>query len=112
MHSVEDERGTLTEVFKFPHDGQVFCIKMPKGAIRGDHYHKRKTEHFYIVEGSTAIRMRPVGGAELTVYVLSEVVTVPPNTVHHIQALSNCTVLVWADEQFNKDDPDTFPEVV
>lgn len=116
MHSVVDDRGTLTEIFKFPSDGQVFCLRMPAGSVRGNHYHRRKTEHFCVIEGTALIRTRERGRKYSNSYFVSgdemEVKTVTSNKVHNLEALSDCIVLVWADEKFNKNDPDTYPEEV
>lgn len=116
MHTVLDERGELTELFKMPHDGQVFCVKMPQGAVRGNHYHKRKTEHFCVVSGEATISVRECGQKPFTQYSVSgrepEVITITPNNVHNIEAATDCFLLVWVDEQFDPADPDTYPEAV
>lgn len=116
MHTVTDDRGTLIEIFKLPNDGQVFCIHMPAGAVRGNHYHKHKTEHFCVIGGEATISVRKKGEKQFNQYSPSgrepEVRTIPPGYVHNIEAVTDCSVLVWADEQLNEADPDTYPEVV
>jgi dTDP-4-dehydrorhamnose 3,5-epimerase-like enzyme len=116
MHTVTDERGELVEIFRFPHDGQVFCVKMPQGVVRGDHYHERKTEHFCVISGEATISVRERGQKQFNQYSVSgrepEVRTVRPGNVHNIEAVTDCTFLVWVDELFNADDPDTYPEAV
>lgn len=116
MHTVTDERGELVEVFKFPHDGQVFCVRMPQGLVRGNHYHKRKTEHFCVISGEATISVRGRGQKQFDQYSVSgrepEVVTIALGNVHNIEAVTDCVLLVWVDELFNANDPDTYAETV
>lgn len=116
MHTVTDERGELVEVFKFPNDGQVFCVKVPQGTVRGNHYHKRKTEHFCVISGEATISTRPVGVKPFNQFSVSgrepEVIVIQPNNVHNIEAVTDCVLLVWVNELFDRNNPDTYSEVV
>ncbi len=111
-----DDRGNLIEVFKFPDVGQVFYSTSKPGVIRGNH--TRKIEQFCVVEGSAKIRLRNRETNEIKEYIVSgntpKIVEMTVNWTHNIQNIGDGEVklLVWSNEVFNPDDPDTFAEEV
>lgn len=112
-----DERGSLVEVFKFPNDGQVMVVNIKPLTIRGDHYHKRKTEHFTVLRGSLILTTKDRATGVKHDYLLEgatpKVVSVPPNHTHRITADGDgASVLIWANEVYDEKDADTFPESV
>lgn len=113
----KDRRGSLVEAFKFPNDGQVFYVIANPNESRGNHYHERKTEHFLVMYGSAVITVKnrdtnDMMRVEVSGYKPMEV-TVAPNHTHSITATAEGAIfLVWCDEIFNKDDPDTYPEEI
>lgn len=115
LETKPDSRGTLVEAFKFPHDGQLFYVIAKPKEPRGNHYHLRKTEKFLVIYGSAVIEAKDrttdnVLKAEVTGQ-RPMVVTIAPNHTHSITATDEgCIFLVWADEIYNKDDADTYPE--
>ena len=112
----EDRRGTLVEAFKMPHDGQVFYVMAEAGETRGNHYHLRKTEHFVVVFGVAEIQSKDRETGNIMKVELSGdspmVVTIPPNSTHNFYSEKGAIFLVWCDEQFDPDDPDTYPEEI
>jgi UDP-2-acetamido-2,6-beta-L-arabino-hexul-4-ose reductase len=114
----EDARGVLIEVFKMPADGQIFYSTSKPGVIRGNHYHTRKIERFCVLEGQATIRLRNRATNEVREFPVSGVqpqtVTMLINWTHNIQntGTTEMKLLVWANEVFNPQDPDTFPELV
>lgn len=113
----EDNRGQLVEAFKFPNDGQVFYVIATPHSIRGNHYHKRKTETFLIVGGSAEVVVRDrATGDTMRAEVNDDnpmTITILPNFTHAIAAGKyGCLFLVWASEIYNDKDPDTFREEV
>ena len=113
----KDARGSLVEAFKLPHDGQVFYVVANPHETRGNHYHMRKTEHFLVMYGSAkmTVKNRETGdimSVEASGY-KPITITVAPNHTHAITATDEGAIfLVWCDEQFNEDDPDTYPEEI
>lgn len=112
-----DYRGSLVEAFKLPNDGQVFYVMAKPHESRGNHYHLRKTECFLVIWGSAEITVKDrLTGDVMNVETSGQkplLVTVTPNNTHRLTASDEGAIfLVWADEQFNKDDPDTYPEEV
>lgn len=114
----KDARGGLVELFKFPESGQVIYSTTRPGEIRGNHYHTRKVEKFCVVEGEGMIRIRnretgkiqeiPVSGEHPCM------VNMIPHHTHHIEntGKTEMKLIVWANELYNPDDHDTFPETV
>lgn len=112
-----DARGLLVEAYKLPQDGQVFYVIANPGRTRGDHYHLHKTETFLVIYGSAEITVKDRqsgnvmsakvnGGKPMSVKVI-------PNHTHRITASDEGAIfLVWADEQFDENDPDTYPEEI
>lgn len=113
----KDQRGSLVEAFKLPNDGQVFYVIINPHETRGNHYHKHKTENFLVIYGSAKMMVRDRDSGDVMNVEVSGykpmVVTVAPNNTHNITATDEGAIfLVWVDEQFNEEDPDTIGEEV
>lgn len=112
-----DYRGFLVEAFHLPNDGVVFYLNIRPGEMRGNHFHKRKTEHFLVIHGSARISVRD---KSTDTVVHTDVgdgfpmkVSISPEHTHNITAgPRGCICLVWCDEQFNEEDSDTYPEEI
>jgi UDP-2-acetamido-2,6-beta-L-arabino-hexul-4-ose reductase len=109
-----DSRGSLIELIKSEHFGQIFLSKTHGGITRGNHYHDSKVEKFCVIQGRAVIRFRNVLNGDVIEYQVSgekiEVVDIPPGFTHHIENISDgeMIVLFWANQIFNPDDPDTY----
>lgn len=115
----EDARGSFTELLKTEKCGQ-FSVNISKpGITKGQHWHNTKWEFFIVVAGHGLIQMRKIGSDEVLNFEVSgdkiEVVHMLPGYTHNIINLSeteNLVTVMWANEQFDPDHPDTFFEVV
>jgi UDP-2-acetamido-2,6-beta-L-arabino-hexul-4-ose reductase len=113
-----DARGTLAELLKSPHCGQMFVSRTHPGITRGNHYHDLKVEKFCVLEGEAVIRFRPVLGDAVTEHRVSgadfKVVDIPPGYTHSIENVggTEMIVLFWASEILDRDCPDTYPSKV
>lgn len=114
----DDSRGTLIEVFKMANDGQVFYSTSKPGIVRGNHYHTRKIERFCVIEGSATIRLRNRSTDEIREFHVSgekpQIVTMLINWTHNIKntGTTEMKLLVWANEVFDPQNPDTYSEQV
>ena len=114
-----DERGSFTELLKTANCGQ-FSVNVSKPKItKGQHWHNSKWEFFIVVSGKALISQRKIGSSEvLDFYVSSdkiEAVHMLPGYTHSITNLSDedeLVTLMWANEQFDINKPDTFGEAV
>lgn len=120
-----DERGSFTEFLRTPDRGQVSINVSRPGVTKGNHWHHTKWEKFLVVSGEALIRLRRIGldssGAPYPVdeYRVSgdvpTVVEMAPGMTHSITNLSDVKDLVtvmWANETFDSEKPDTYYEEV
>ncbi len=109
-----DPRGTLAELLKSPHFGQMFVSRTHPSVTRGNHYHDLKVEKFCVLEGEAVIRFRPILGDEVTEHRVSgtdfKVVDIPPGMTHSIENVgtTEMIVLFWASEILDREHPDTY----
>lgn len=109
-----DNRGSFTEFIRTPYQGQVSVNISRPGIIKGNHWHHTKNEKFLVVSGQGVIRFRKVGADEVIEYHVSgdklEVVDIPPGYTHNIENLgdANMVTIMWANECFDPEKPDTY----
>jgi len=110
----EDARGTISDLVEGKTIQHVGLISSKKGAVRGNHYHKKATQYTYILRGkveyyrkdlrdqSSVVESFVLGPGALTVE--------PPNVVHAIVALEDTEFLDMTDvsRENNAYDSDTF----
>ena len=114
-----DNRGSFTELLKTLNCGQ-FSVNISKpGITKGEHWHNTKWEFFIVVSGKAKIEQRKIGTNEILTFDVSgeniQAVHMLPGYTHNIINLSdteNLVTLMWANEQFNQNKPDTFFEKV
>ena len=114
-----DARGSFTELLRTEKCGQ-FSVNISKpGITTGQHWHHTKWEFFIVVSGKGLIQMRKIGSDEVLNFEVSgekiEAVHMLPGYTHNIINLSDSEDLVtvmWANELFDPNKPDTFFEVV
>ena len=114
-----DDRGSFTELLKTEKCGQ-FSVNISKpGITKGQHWHHTKWEFFIVVSGKGLIQQRKIGTDEVLNFEVSgekiEAVHMLPGYTHNIINLSeteNLVTVMWANEQFDPNHPDTFFEVV
>ena len=114
-----DPRGSFTELIRSEKCGQVSVNISKPGITKGQHWHNTKWEFFIVVSGKGLIQQRKVGTDEVLNFEVSgekiEAVHMLPGYTHNIINLSDTEDLVtvmWANEQFDPDKPDTFFEIV
>ena len=114
-----DNRGSFTELLKTAFCGQ-FSVNISKpGITKGEHWHNTKWEFFIVVSGKALIQERKIGTDEILEFYVSgekiEAVHMLPGYTHNIINLSDTEdliTLMWANESFDKNRPDTFFEKV
>ncbi len=114
-----DERGSFTELLKTEKCGQ-FSVNISKpGITKGQHWHHSKWEFFIVVSGHGLIQERKIGSDEVLEFEVSgdkiEAVHMLPGYTHNIINLSDSedlVTLMWANEQFDPNRPDTYYEEV
>ncbi|GEL07238.1 NAD-dependent epimerase/dehydratase family protein [Salisediminibacterium halotolerans] len=109
-----DARGSFTEFLKSDDRGQVSVNVSKPGITKGNHWHHTKNEKFLVVSGQGVIRFRPVNSEEIIEYYVDgsdlNVVDIPPGYTHNIENLgqTDMVTVMWANETFDPNDPDTY----
>ena len=111
-----DNRGSFTEALHSAERGQVSVNVSKPGIAKGQHWHHTKHEKFLVVSGCGEInfRMADDPNAKIITYKVSgdklEVVRIPPGYTHNIVNVgdTDMVTLMWANEVFDPENPDTF----
>ena len=119
LEGAVDNRGSFTEVIKTLDHGQVSINVSKPGITKGEHWHNIKWEIFVVVSGHGLIEERKIGSDEVLRFEVSgdklQAVYMLPGYTHNIINLSqteNLVTLMWANEIFDPDHPDTYREFV
>ena len=119
LQMIKDERGSFTEILKTADSGQ-FSVNVSKpGITKGEHWHNSKWEIFVVVSGHALIQERDIRTKEVIEFEVSgdklQAIQMLPGYTHNIINLSeteNLVTLMWANESFDKENPDTYFEKV
>lgn len=112
MHG--DPRGVFVEMLKTHDSGQFSYFTAHPGITRGGHYHHSKTEKFLVIKGRARFRFRQMMTGEE--YALessgehAEIVETVPGWTHDITNIGDdeMVVMLWANEIFDRENPDTY----
>lgn len=116
--SHSDPRGTFVEMLKTPDAGQFSYFTAHPNITRGGHYHHSKTEKFLVIRGNARFGFRHIVTQEYYELFTSgdnpSIVETVPGWSHDITNVGNdeMIVMLWANEIFNQDQPDTYTSQV
>ena len=111
--SYGDERGMFAEMLKTKDSGQVSFFTAKPGVTRGGHYHHSKTEKFLVIQGKARFGFRHIvtdETYEITAFGNKlKIVETAPGWSHDITNIGTeeMVVILWANEVFDLDNPDT-----
>ena len=111
----EDSRGSFTEFIRTTDRGQISVNIIRPKMVKGNHWHHTKNEKFLVVSGKGVIQFRKPEEEKIISYHVSgetlEVVDIPVGYTHNIINIGNSDliVLMWCNECFNSEHPDTYP---
>jgi UDP-2-acetamido-2,6-beta-L-arabino-hexul-4-ose reductase len=114
----DDPRGRFAEMLKTRDSGQFSFFTAHPGVTRGGHYHHSKTEKFLVVRGQARFKFRHlVTGQQHSLEVSGEqpqVVETIPGWTHDITNIGaeEMIVMLWANEVFDRERPDTYAAAV
>ncbi|OEY65155.1 UDP-2-acetamido-2,6-beta-L-arabino-hexul-4-ose reductase [Marinobacter sp. X15-166B] len=112
MHG--DARGVFVEMLKTPDCGQFSYFTAHPGITRGGHYHHSKTEKFLVIKGQARFKFRQIQTGEeyelVTDGTEAKIVETVPGWTHDITNIGDgeMVVMLWANEIFERKNPDTF----
>lgn len=110
----EDQRGVFVEMLKTPDAGQFSFFTAHPGITRGGHYHHSKTEKFLVIKGQALFRFRHMHSGQthelLTTGQQPQIVETVPGWTHDITntGTDEMVVMLWANEIFDRNRPDTY----
>ena len=114
-----DDRGSFTELVHTLNAGQVSINISKPGITKGQHWHNTKWEFFIVVAGHGLIQERKLGADEVIEFEVSgdniQCIHMLPGYTHNIINLSeteNLVTVMYCNEIFNPNKPDTFFEKV
>lgn len=108
-----DPRGVFVEMLKTRDSGQFSYFTAHPGVTRGGHYHHSKTEKFLVIKGKACFRFRHIVSGEfyelLTEGEQPRIVETVPGWTHDITNVGEeeMIVMLWANEIFDRERPDT-----
>lgn len=117
----EDLRGWVMEILRREHleikkpFGQIYITTANPGYVKGNHYHTRKTEWFFLLQGEGELLLEDPESREKKCLHLSQgipqTIKVPPGVAHalHNTGTSPMLVVAYIDEPYDPEDPDTLP---
>ncbi len=120
-----DNRGSFSEFIKTNNHGQISINISKPGITKGQHWHNNLVERFLVVSGKGLIQLRRVGkdeqGNEYPVisYEVNgnnlQVIEMIPGYTHNLINLSDTedmVTIIWANDNFDPNRPDTYFEPV
>ena len=109
-----DERGVFVEMLKTSSNGQFSFFTAHPGVTRGSHFHHTKTEKFLVIQGNALFRYRDISSGDVYEFKInskkSMIVDTIPGWAHEVTNIGqdDLIVMLWANEVFDQDNPDTF----
>ena len=113
-----DPRGVFVEMLKTKDSGQFSYFTAHPGITRGGHYHHTKTEKFLVIKGQARFGFRHILTDETYALFTSgdqpQIVETIPGWSHDITNVGEeeMVVMLWANEIFDRDRPDTITSKV
>ena len=113
-----DDRGIFAEILKTKDSGQFSFFTAGPGITRGGHYHHSKTEKFLVVQGEAKFSFRHISTDAMHEIVTTskelKIVETVPGWSHDITNIGtgDIVVMLWANEIFDPDNPDTISYTV
>ena len=108
----------FSELIKGESFGQISLNIIERGTVRGNHWHSTKHERFIVIRGNALIRLRKKYTEQIIEFNVNDkimqVIEIPPGYVHNIENIgeSSLYTVMWANEVYDHNKPDTYPEEV
>ena len=118
LPTYDDDRGSFVEILKSIDTGQFSYFTAKPGVTRGDHYHHSKTEKFVVVRGSAKFKFRHLISDEKHEIISTgknpTIIQTIPGWSHNIKNIGDdeLIVILWANEIFDRNNPDTIASKV
>jgi UDP-2-acetamido-2,6-beta-L-arabino-hexul-4-ose reductase len=114
IKKLSDERGFFSEFLKNNSFGQISFFSILPNKTRGNHYHHSKIEKFIVINGKVRFNFVNIINKKKFSILSDEnkniVINTFPGWAHNIINISSkpAKILVWSNEIFDRNNPDTF----
>lgn len=118
VKSNSNNKGAFIELLKTTERGQISINITKPGCVKGNHWHHTKNEKFIVVSGKGMIRFRNIMETEIFEIEVSdkeiEIVDIPVGYTHNIEntGTTDLVTIMWCNEIYDMNKPDTFYEEV
>lgn len=114
LEAWNSERGKLISFIKAPGIGQIYCLTILPGQVRGNHYHAKKEETIMVYEGRCKIYLEDSKTKEKSEIILDssdesqKKIIMQPYIVHTFENIGDATAMLveYASTVFDESDPD------
>ena len=90
----KDARGVITDILQHTNVDSITILSSKKGAVRGNHYHKKTTQYAYVLEGKFRLFTQEEGKkVERKILKKGDLVITPPLERHAFVALEDSLLL-------------------
>jgi UDP-2-acetamido-2,6-beta-L-arabino-hexul-4-ose reductase len=113
-----DNRGSFTEFIRTEQRGQISVNISKPGIVKGNHWHHTKNEKFLVISGQGVIRLRNINDTKILSFNVNgeklEVIDIPVGYTHNIENTGSIDLVtvMWVNECFDSNNPDTYFEEV
>src|SRR3989338_5524635 len=89
-----DARGIILDILEKP-VSHIGLLTFKKGALRGNHYHKKSTQYSYILKGTVKFVVSDIHGKNKKTFIIKEgtLSRIPPKMIHAYKALTTASML-------------------
>ena len=121
LRKYSDKRGSLVEntlTSIVTGSKHFFVSKSKPGVVRGNHYHKKKKEWFYLIQGKCIFYIKDIISKKTEFIELNDkdnsIIQVEPNKAHAIKntGKNEMILLALVNEPLDKKSPDTYSYIV
>lgn len=107
-----DNRGLFIKILKQSQAksnfGEIYLIKSLPGMIRGNHYHKKTKEWFYLIKGKAVLTLKDIITNEMIKIVMNqnETIEIPVNIAHSVKNIGDdeMIMIAFADHEYSIED--------
>ena len=102
----EDAKGEFVQISYLEDTGHVAFFELKKGQFRGNHYHEKKEEVFYVINGKIRAIFVDVDTSEREERILTkgDKVQVSTRVGHIFHGLQDATVVEYSPQYYDKED--------
>jgi dTDP-4-dehydrorhamnose 3,5-epimerase-like enzyme len=94
----KDDRGSIVDIFYASNIEHVSLVASKRGALRGDHFHRKTTQYMLITKGALEYWYKPVGAhiiPKMVIARIGDMIETPPNEVHALRMIDENEFVVF-----------------